>query len=158
RMLGGILQPFEAYMILRGVKTLEIRFEKHSSNAKAVAEYLENHSRIEEVMYPGLQSNPYHNIAKKIFEKPLFGGVVSFKIKGSYQDVVNFMKKLKIVKRCPSLGGTESMAVIPVKAGAMFIEPEHRAKLGISENMVRLSVGLENADDIIEDLSQALNI
>ncbi|MEM0501461.1 MAG: cystathionine gamma-synthase family protein [Ignisphaera sp.] len=158
RMLGGILQPFEAYMILRGVKTLEIRFEKHSSNAKAVAEYLENHSRVEEVMYPGLQSNPYHNIAKKIFEKPLFGGVVSFKIKGSYQDVVNFMKKLKIVKRCPSLGGTESMAVIPVKAGAMFIEPEHRAKLGISENMVRLSVGLENADDIIEDLSQALNI
>jgi len=158
RMFGGILQPFEAYMILRGIKTLEIRFEKHSSNAKAVAEYLAEHSRIEEVMYPGLQKDPYHGIAKKLFEKPLFGGVVSFKIKGGYQDVVNFLKRLKLVKRCPSLGGTESMAVLPVKAGAMFIEPEHKVKLGITENLVRLSVGLEDVDDIIEDLSQALNI
>ncbi len=157
RMLGGILQPFEAYMNYRGIKTLEIRFEKHSNNAKAVAEYLANHSKVEEVMYPGLQSDPYHGIAKKLFEKPLFGAVISFKIKGSYQDVISFMKRLKIIKRCPSLGGTESMAVIPTKAGAMFIEPEHRLKLGISENLVRLSIGLENVDDIIEDLSQALN-
>ncbi|MCS7111661.1 MAG: cystathionine gamma-synthase family protein [Ignisphaera sp.] len=158
RVLGGILQPFEAYMILRGVKTLEIRFERHSSNAKAVAEYLANHSRVEEVMYPGLQSSPYHGVAKKLFEKPLFGGVVSFKIRGSYQDVLSFMRRLKVVKRCPSLGGAESMAVIPVKAGAMFIDPEQRARLGISENMVRLSIGLENVEDIIEDVSRALNI
>ncbi|MEM3926905.1 MAG: cystathionine gamma-synthase family protein [Desulfurococcaceae archaeon] len=157
RMLGGILQPFESYMVLRGVKTLEIRFEKHSSNAKAVAEYLRDHSKVEEVMYPGLSDNPYHGIARKIFEKPLYGGVVSFKIKGSYTDVVSFMKRLKLIKRCPSLGGTESMAVIPIKAGAMFIDPEHRAKLGITENLVRLSIGLENIEDIIEDLSQALN-
>ncbi|MCD6300841.1 MAG: cystathionine gamma-synthase family protein [Staphylothermus sp.] len=157
RMLGGILQPFESYMIMRGIKTLELRFEKHSLNAKAVAEYLADHSKIEEVLYPGLPSNPYHDIAKKIFEKPLYGGVVSFKIKGSYNDAVNFMKKLKLIKRCPSLGGTESMAVLPVKAGSMFLEQEDREKLGITENLVRLSVGLEDPEDIIEDLSQALN-
>lgn len=158
RMLGGILQPFEAYMILRGIKTLEIRFEKHSNNAKTVAEYLAEHSKVEEVMYPGLQNNSYYDIARKIFEKPLFGGVISFKIKGGYQEAINFLKKLKLIKRCPSLGGTESMAVIPVKAGAMFIEPEHRVKLGITDNLIRLSIGLENVEDIIEDLSQALNI
>ena len=157
RMLGGILQPFEAYMILRGIKTLEIRFERHSNNAKAVAEYLENHPKVEEVMYPGLQSSPYHEIAKKLFEKPLFGGVVSFKIKGSYSDAVSFLRRLKIVKRCPSFGGAESMAVLPIKSAAMFLDPEHRKKLGITENLIRLSIGLEDVNDIIEDISQALN-
>jgi cystathionine gamma-synthase len=157
RMLGGILQPFEAYMIIRGIKTLEIRFEKQSNSAKAIAEYLAEHPKIEDVMYPGLAKNQYHEIAKKLFEKPLFGGVLSFRIKGSYNDVINFMKRLKIVKRCPSLGGTETMAVIPVKAAAMFIDPEHRPKLGITENLVRLSIGLEDVNDLIEDISQALN-
>lgn len=158
RMFGGILQPFESYMILRGVKTLEVRFEKHSRNAQAIAEYLADHPRIEEVMYPGLKSSPYHEIAKKIFEKPLFGGVMSFKIKGTYQDTIKFLKSLKVIKRCPSLGGTESMAVLPAKAGSMFIEPEDRVKLGITENLIRLSVGLEDVEDLKEDLSQALNI
>lgn len=158
RMLGGILQPFEAYMVLRGLKTLEIRFEKQSSNAKTIAEYLADHPKVEEVMYPGLSSNPYYGIAKRLFERPLFGGVLSFKIKGTYDDTINFMKRLKVVKRCPSLGGTETMAVIPLKAAAMFIEPEYRAKLGITDNLVRISVGLEDVSDIIEDLAQALNI
>jgi len=158
RMLGGILQPFEAYMVLRGLKTLEMRFEKHSRNAKAVAEYLAEHPKVEEVMYPGLEKSPYYSIAKRIFEKPLFGGVLSFRIKGGYQDAVAFLKRLKLIKRCPSLGGTESMAVLPVKAGSQFIEPEHRKMLGITENLIRLSVGLEDAEDIVEDISQALNI
>jgi cystathionine gamma-synthase len=157
RMLGGILQPFEAYMILRGVKTLEVRYEKQSRNAQIVAEYLTEHTKVEEVMYPGLTKNPYHSIAKKLFEKPLFGGVLSFRLKGSYNDVIMFMKKLKLIKRCPSLGGTESMAVIPLKAAAKFIDPEHRLKLGITDNLVRISIGLEDVEDIIEDLSQALN-
>jgi cystathionine gamma-synthase len=157
RILGGMLQPFEAYLIMRGVKTLEVRFEKHCSNAKAVAEFLAEHPRVEEVMYPGLSKSPYHDIAKKLFEKPLFGGVVSFKIRGGYEDAVKFLKKLRIVKRCPSLGGAESMATLPIKSAAMFIDPENRAKLGITENLIRLSVGLEDANDIIEDLAQALN-
>jgi cystathionine gamma-synthase len=157
RMLGGILQPFEAYMILRGVKTLEVRFEKQSRGAQAVAEYLAEHPKVEEVMYPGLTKNPYYDIAKKLFERPLFGGVLSFRLKGSYNDVIMFMKSLKLIKRCPSLGGTESMAVIPLKAAAKFIDPEHRPKLGITDNLVRISIGLEDVEDIIEDLAQALN-
>lgn len=157
KMLGGILQPFEAYMIMRGIKTLELRFEKHCNNAKILAEYLSEHSRIEEVSYPGLPSNPYHGIAKKLFERPLFGGVVGFKVRGTYEDTVNFVRRLKLIKRCPSLGGTESMIVIPAKAGSMYIEPELRKKLGITENLVRLAVGLENVEDLIEDISQALN-
>ena len=157
RMLGGILQPFEAYMVLRGIKTLAIRFEKHSKNAQAVAEYLVDHSKVEEVMYPGLTKNPYHDIAKKLFEKPLFGGVLSFRLRGDYSDVITFVKRLRLIKRCPSLGGTESMAVIPSKAAAMFIDPENRPKLGITDNLVRLSIGLEDVEDIIEDLAQALN-
>lgn len=156
RMMGGILQPFEAYLVMRGLKTLELRFERHSANAKAVAEYLAEHPRVEEVMYPGLSSDPYHGIAKRLFERPLYGGVVSFKVRGDYNDVLKFMRRLKVIRRCPSLGGTESMIVVPVKAGAMFISPEDRAKLGITENLVRLSVGLENVEDIVEDLSQAL--
>lgn len=158
RMLGGILQPFESYLILRGLKTLELRFEKHCNNAKVIAEYLAEHSKVEEVLYPGLKNSEYHEIAEKLFEKPLFGGVVSFKIKGSYHDAVNFVKRLKFVKRCPSLGGTESMIVIPIKSAAMFLDPEDRVKLGITENLLRLAVGLENVEDLIEDLSQALNI
>ncbi|MEM1526844.1 MAG: PLP-dependent transferase, partial [Ignisphaera sp.] len=140
-----------------GIKTLELRFEKHSNNAKAIADFLAEHSKIEEVMYPGLRENPYHSLAKKLFEKQLFGGVVSFKIKGSYQDAVNFVRRLRLIKRCPSLGGTESMIVIPIKAGSMHIEPENRVKLGITENLLRLAVGLENVEDLIEDISQALN-
>ena len=156
RMLGGILQPFEAYMILRGIKTLELRYERHSSNAKAVAEYLADHSRVDEVMYPGLPENNYHDIAKSIFDKPLFGGVLSFRLKGDYDDAVRFLKKLRLIKRSPSLGGPETMAIVPVKSAAMFIPPEDRAKLGITDNLIRLSIGLEDPEDLIEDLSRAL--
>lgn len=157
RLLGTIQQPFEAYMTLRGLKTLEVRFERISNNAQAVAEFLSEHPRVEEVMYPGLTGNEYHNIAKKLFRKPLFGGVVSFKVRGGYNEAVRFVSKLKIVKRAPSLGGTESLAVLPIKAGSSFIEPEERVKLGITENLVRLSVGLEDVEDLINDISSALS-
>lgn len=157
RMLGGLLQPFEAYLTLRGIKTLEVRFEKQCRNAKAIAEFLAEHSKIEEVMCPGISKSPYHDIAKRLFEKPLFGGVVSFKVKGGYEEALRFIKRLKIVKRCPSLGGVESMASLPAKSAAMFIEPEHRSRLGITDNLVRLSVGLEDVEDLIEDISQALS-
>ncbi len=157
RMLGGILQPFESYLILRGLKTLEVRFERQSNNAKVVAEYLAEHPRVECVMYPGLSKDPNNSVARKLFERPLFGGVVSFRLRGSYDDVLRFMGGLRLIKRCPSLGGVESMAVIPSKAASMFIDPEHRLLLGITDNLVRLSVGLEDVDDLVEDLSQALN-
>ncbi len=157
RLLGNIIQPFESYLILRGLKTLEVRFERQSAGAKVIAEYLAEHSKVECVMYPGLTNDPYHPIAKRLFEKPLYGGVLSFRLKGSYDDVLGFMSRLKLIKRSPSLGGTESLAVIPLKAASMFIDPEHRNLLGITENLIRISVGLEDTEDLIEDLSQALN-
>lgn len=156
RITGGILQPLEAYLVMRGLKTLEVRFEKSSKTALEIAEYLEDHSRVEEVLYPGLSSNPYHGVALRLFEKRLFGAVVSFRVRGSYSDAVSFLKKLKLVKRAPSLGGAESLAVLPAKAASRYIDEDSRRKLGITENLVRLSVGLEDPRDLIEDISRAL--
>jgi len=157
RMLGGILQPFESYLILRGLKTLEVRFERQSNSAKVIAEYLAENPKVEDVMYPGLSKDPYNSIAKKLFERPLFGGVVSFRLRGTYDDTLRFISRLQLIRRTPSLGGTESMIVIPAKAASQFIDPEHRILLGITDSLVRLSVGLEDVEDLIEDLSQALN-
>ncbi|WP_440059234.1 cystathionine gamma-synthase family protein [Thermogladius sp. 4427co] len=156
RMTGTIMNPFEAYMTLRGLKTLEVRFERVSKTAKAIAEFLAEHSKIEKVHYPGLDKDEYHPIARKIFATNYYGGVLSFRIRGRYDDVIRFMKNLKIVKRAPSLGGTESLAVLPAKAGSMYIPESLRSRLGITENLVRLSVGLEDVNDLIEDIGQAL--
>ncbi|MCD6085050.1 MAG: cystathionine gamma-synthase family protein [Desulfurococcales archaeon] len=156
RMLGTLQQPFEAYLTLRGIKTLEVRFERESKSAQAIAEYLLEHSRIEEVMYPGLSTDPYHGIASRLFSRKLYGAVVSFKIKGSKDEVIRFLKKLKIIKPSPSLGGTESLISIASAAAAKYIPEEDRIKLGITDNLLRLSVGLEDTDDLIEDLGQAL--
>jgi len=156
RITGGIIQAFEAYLILRGLKTLEVRFEKQSKTALEIAEFLSEHPGVEEVLYPGLTSSPYHSVADKLFERKLYGGVVAFKVKGGYSKAVEFLKKLRVIKRAPSLGGTESLAVLPAKAGSMFIPEEVRLKLGITENLVRLSVGLEHPEDLKEDLDQAL--
>jgi len=156
RMLGTLQQPFEAYLTLRGIKTLEVRFEKMSQSALAVAEFLSEHSRIEEVMYPGLSTDPYHDIAEKLFLRKLYGAVVSFKIKGSKDETIRFLKKLKIIKPTLSLGGTESLISIASAAAAKYIPHEERLKLGITDNLLRLSVGLEDTNDLVEDLSQAL--
>jgi cystathionine gamma-synthase len=118
---------------------------------------LAEHPKVEEVFYLGLPTDPCHDIARRLFERPLFGGLLSFKIKGSYDDVLSFMRRLKIIRRSPSLGGTESLIVIPSKSASQFIKSEHRQKLGITDNLVRLSVGLEDVNDIINDLAQALN-
>jgi cystathionine gamma-synthase len=156
RITGGIIQALEAYLVLRGLKTLEVRFEKQSKTALEIAEFLSEHPRVEEVYYPGLTSSPYHSVADKLFERKLYGGVVAFKVKGGYREAVEFLKKLKVIKRAPSLGGTESLAVLPAKAGSMFIPEDARLRLGITENLVRLSIGLEDPEDLREDLDQAL--
>ncbi|RLE58022.1 MAG: cystathionine gamma-synthase family protein [Thermoprotei archaeon] len=155
RKLGTIIPPFEAYLVLRGVKTLELRVRKHCENAQAVAEFLKEHSRVEEVLYPGLPDNRYHEVAKKLLRGG-FGGVVSFKIKGGKEEVRKFFKNLKVIKPAPSLGGPESLITYPVLSAARTIPVEFREKLGITENLVRLSVGLEDVNDIIEDLDRAL--
>lgn len=156
RMLGGVMQPFEAYLTLRGVKTLSIRIERASTTAMAIAEFLEDHPKIEEVYYPGLPSNPYRKIADRIFERRLYGAVVSFKVKGGREEAINVLRKVKIIKPSPSLGGPESLLTYPVISASRFIPEDIRAKLGITENLLRLSVGLEDQEDLIEDLDQAL--
>lgn len=157
RMLGTIIPPFEAFLIIRGLKTFELRMEKHCRSAQAIAEYLQEHSKISEVLYPGLTSNKYHSIAKKLFNNKGFGGVISFRIKGREEEVKRLMKNLKIIKPAPSLGGAESILTYPIISAALTMQRELRDKLGISDNLLRLSVGLEDVDDLIEDLDNALS-
>ncbi|MEM0491669.1 MAG: cystathionine gamma-synthase family protein [Acidilobaceae archaeon] len=156
RMLGSIMQPFEAYLTIRGLKTLNIRVERSSTTAKVIAEYLSDHSRVEDVYYPGLNSSPYNIIAKRIFQKDLYGGVVSFKVKGGRDEALKVLRKVKIIKPSPSLGGPESLLTYPVISASRYIPEDARRKLGITDNLLRLSVGLEDSEDLIEDLSQAL--
>lgn len=155
-MLGGIMQPFEAFLTLRGLKTLFVRFEHQCKSAKAIAEFLAEHSKVAEVIYPGLPTHPDHGVAKKLFGDK-FGAVVSFRVKGGRDAVFKFFKSLKLVTPGPSLGGVESIATYPVASAASPIPEEDRKILGITEDLVRLSVGLEDVDDLIEDLDQALN-
>ncbi|MEM2234792.1 MAG: cystathionine gamma-synthase family protein [Desulfurococcaceae archaeon] len=156
RLIGGIMQPLEAYLTLRGVKTLEVRFEKSSKTAMSIAEYLSDNTKVAEVHYPGLSNSPYKSIADRIFKKRLYGGVVTFKLKGGMSEAVKFLKSLKIIKPSPSLGGTESLITYPIISASKNIPRDVREKLGITESTLRLSVGLEDQEDIIEDIDQAL--
>jgi cystathionine gamma-synthase len=154
RMIGGILDPNSAYLLDRGLKTLKIRMKKHEENAKEIAEYLQSNSKINKVYYPGLPSHPTYNIAKKILNG--FGGVISFELKINTKKIPLFLKKLKIIKRAPSLGGMETLIMHPASSSHKDLPLKERLKLGITNNLLRLSVGLEDSNDIIEDLDQAL--
>ncbi|MEM0123746.1 MAG: cystathionine gamma-synthase family protein [Conexivisphaerales archaeon] len=155
RMLGTILNPFSAYMALRGVKTLGIRMERHQANALKVAKYLASSSKITDVMYPGLPNNSYYSIAKRMFRG--FGGVVSFRVKGGRNEAISVLKSLKLIKPSPSLGGTESIMTYPVLSASSSINKSDREKLGITDSLLRLSVGLEDVEDIISDLENSLS-
>jgi cystathionine gamma-synthase len=154
-MLGNIMQPFEAFLTLRGIKTLFVRFERQCKSAMAVAEFLSEHRKVKEVIYPGLSSHPHHGVAKKLLGDK-FGAVVSFKLKGGREAAVKFFKSLRLITPGPSLGGVESIATYPIASAASPIPEEDRMMLGITEDLVRLSVGLEDPADLIEDLDQAL--
>lgn len=156
RRLGSILQPFEAFLVIRGISTLSVRFERQCRNALEIAEFLEDHPKILEVRYPGLKSSESYSVAKKLFEKNLYGGVVTFRVKGGRKDVMKVLRKVKVIKPSPSLGGVESLLTYPVISAAKLIAPEDREKLGITDNVLRLSVGLEDVEDLKEDLDQAL--
>lgn len=154
RRLGTIIQPLDAYLVLRGVKTMSLRVRKHCENAMAVADYLSNHPKVKEVYYPGLKSSPYHELASKMFNG-LYGGIVSFKVKGGREEVRTFLNSLRIIKPAPSFGGPESLIMYPITSAAQPIPEEYKAKLGIDESLLRLSVGLEDVEDIISDLDNA---
>jgi cystathionine beta-lyase/cystathionine gamma-synthase len=151
---GAVPGPFEAFLLLRSVKTLAVRMEKHNSNAMAVARYLSEHSRVKEVFFPGLPSHPQHALAKKQMRG--FAGMVSFNLKGSYDEVVAFLQKLKVFSLAESLGGVESLVNHPEKMTHASVPEEMRKQLGIGPNLIRLSCGIESGDDLINDLEQAL--
>lgn len=156
RKLGTIMAPIEAYLLLRGLKTLELRVKKHCENAQAVAEFLREHPKVKQVHYPGLPDNEHHKTASKIL-KGGYGGVVSFRIKGGRHEVEKLLRSLKMIKPAPSLGGPESLLTYPIISAASTLPKEECDKLGITEDLLRLSVGLEDLQDILEDLDQALN-
>ena len=152
---GGMTGPFDSFMLLRSLKTLSIRMEKHSENAQLVAEFLENHPLVSKTIYPGLQSHPEHNIAKK--QMKLYGGMVTFVVSGGLSQAKKVLENLKIFTLAESLGGAESLAEHPAIMTHASIPKETREALGIDDGLIRLSVGIETAEDLINDLKSALD-
>lgn len=153
-MTGAVLSPFDAYLINRGLKTLDIRMEKHCANAQKIAEYLEKHPKIESVAYPGLPSFPQYELAKKQMRLP--GAMMAFEMKGGMEAGVKLMDNVKMLTLAVSLGDCETLIQHPASMTHSPYTPEERAASFITDGLVRLSVGLEDADDIIADLEQAL--
>lgn len=152
---GGILGPQDSYMVLRGIKTLHLRVQRHCENAMKVAEFLSNHPEVEEVFYPGLPDHPNHVIAKKQMIGG-FGGMVSFTFKsGKKKDSVSFLEKLKVFTLAESLGGVESLANHPALMTHASIPAYKRKEVGITDDLVRLSVGVEDITDLLTDIEQA---
>jgi len=151
---GGVLSPFDAWLLLRGLKTLGVRMERHCINAQKVAEYLEKHPMIEEVHYPGLPSHPQHELAKKQMDG--FGGMMSFELKGGLEAGKILMNSVKMISLAVSLGCVDSLIQHPASMTHSPVPREERLKAGITDGQVRLSVGIEDVEDIIADLDQAL--
>lgn len=152
---GPTMSPFSAYLALRGLSTLEIRLKQQSKNALTIAQFLEKHPKIEKVFYPGLPSHSDYKIAKK--QMTDFGGVLSFIVKGGYKNGEKLVNKVKIIHLAVSLGAVESLIEHPASMTHSELTPEERKKAGIEEGLIRLSVGLEDIDDLISDLKQALS-
>jgi cystathionine gamma-synthase len=155
-VLGGIVDPQNAYLLERGLKTLGLRVGQQNATAMAVAQYLETHSKIDRVWYPGLASHPDHSIAVK--QMTGFGGVVSFEVRGSLEDTSRFIDALHIPYLAPSLGGVDSLIEQPALMSYYEKTSEERHALGIKDNLVRFGIGVEDVSDIIEDLAQALEV
>ena len=154
KILGGVMDPMSAFLALRGMKTLELRIQRQNESAMKIATFLDEHHKIKTVYYPGLPTHPDHEIAKR--QMSGFGGMLSFEINGDFDKTKHFMDSLKLIKLATSLGGVSSLANQPITNTHAALSPENRAKAGISESLVRLSVGIENVDLLMEDLGQAL--
>jgi cystathionine gamma-synthase len=153
-MLGGITDPHTAYLLLRGLKTLGLRLCKQNDNGMAVARFLEAHPRVRRVYYPGLSSHPDYKVACEQMKG--FGGVVSFEIDGDLSTTSSFIDRLHIPLIAPSLGGVETLIEQPALMSYYEMTAEDRAAIGITDALVRMSLGIEDADDLIADLNQAL--
>ncbi|MFZ5946438.1 MAG: trans-sulfuration enzyme family protein [Stygiobacter sp.] len=152
--MGGVIDPFNAFLVHRGLKTLSVRMQKHCENAQLIAEYLENHPKVKWVRYPGLKSHPNYELGLKQHKAP--GGMISFELKGGFKAGEIVMNNVKLCALAVSLGGVESLIQHPASMTHLSMGEEARKAAGISEGLVRLSVGIENVKDLIEDIEQAL--
>ena len=152
---GAVPSPFESFLLLRSIKTLELRMQRHVENAQPVAEFLEKHPKVLKVLYPGLKSHPQHMLAKE--QMSGFSGMISFYLDATYPQVLAFLKALKIFSLAESLGGVESLINHPERMTHASVPEEQRKILGISENLLRISVGIEDKRDLIADLENALS-
>lgn len=154
-MTGAVLSAFDAYLIMRGMKTLQIRMERHTKNAMEVAKFLENHEKVEFVNYPGLESFPQYELAKKQMDMP--GGMIAFEVKGGLEAGKKLLNSLELCTLAVSLGDCETLIQHPASMTHSPYTPEERAEAGIPEGLIRISVGLEDVEDIIADLKQGLD-
>jgi cystathionine gamma-lyase/cystathionine beta-lyase len=152
--MGTCASPFDCWLVLRGLETLPIRMKQHQENAITVANYLKGHPAVKRVFYPGLDSHPGHELARRQMKG--FGGIVSFESNGGIEAVNSFLRRIKVFYLAESLGGVSSLAEHPATMSHASMPEEHQKKVGITDELIRLSVGLENIDDLTEDLSQAL--
>ncbi|MBO8170566.1 MAG: methionine gamma-lyase [Bacillaceae bacterium] len=153
--VGGILGPFEAFLLIRGLKTLAVRMDRHCENAQEVAQYLAGHPRVKNVYYPGLPDFPQHDLARKQMDQ--FGAVLSFEIEGGLEAGKNVMNHVKMARLAVSLGDVDTLIQHPASMTHSIVPREEREKMGITDGLIRLSVGIEDIRDIIEDLEQALS-
>ena len=157
--IGGVMGPFDAYLALRGVKTLAVRMQRHCESAMHIAQWLEKHPKVERVVYPGLASHPQHAVAKKQMQlagQPAFGGMITIFIRGGLAESRRFLENVHMFALAESLGGVESLIEHPAIMTHASVPAESRKALGISDNLVRLSVGIEHQQDLINDLEKAL--
>ena len=150
---GAILSPFDSWLVLRGTKTLAVRMKQHNINGQAVAEYLESHPKVKKVIYPGLPSHPQHDLAKRQMRG--FGGMLSFDV-GTFEEARRVCNRVRLMSLAESLGGVETLMTHPASMTHASVPPERRAAIGLPDSLVRISVGIEDPQDLIDDLAQAL--
>src|SRR5690606_5168478 len=153
---GAVCGPMDSFLVLRGIKTLALRMQRHCENGKAVAEFLKSHPQVDKVYWPGFESHPNHAVAKSQMKD--FGGMISFTIKGSsFDQTSQTPEKVRGFRLAESLGGVESLVGRPASMTHASIPKEEREKTGVIDSLIRLSVGIEDAEDLIADLKQALS-
>jgi cystathionine gamma-lyase len=152
--VGAVPGPFDCWLVLRGLKTLALRMKQHAAGAQAVAEWLQGHPKVERVIYPGLPSHPQHELAKR--QADGFGGMITFFVRGGLDESRRFLSSVKLHTLAESLGGVESLIEHPAIMTHASVPPEVRAQIGLSDNLIRVSVGIEAVEDLIADLDQAL--
>ena len=151
---GAVPGPFDCFLVLRGIKTLAVRMERHAESAMKIAQFLESHSKVRNVIYPGLESHPQHELAKK--QMSGFGGMITFFIEGGLESARSFLERVEIFALAESLGGVESLIEHPAIMTHASLPKNVKEELGISDELIRVSVGIENVDDLIDDLDKAL--